>query len=98
MTTCTYDSGSATGCAPACERRATHAVVYRNGSYGPFTAPVCPDHLAAMQARAYPGVVRVQSVGCRVNCGCEGQWPEHRSACARCGEESHLVQSCPREP
>lgn len=52
---CSYDSGSRYGNQPLCDQPATHVVVYRNGSYGPFRAATCPRHLTATQARAYPG-------------------------------------------
>jgi hypothetical protein len=48
---CSYDSGSATGCDPMCDRKATHVVVHANGSYGPFNSPVCGRHVAAMSDR-----------------------------------------------
>ena len=43
-----------------CERPATFAVDYRNGSGPTHTTPVCNQHLSAEQGRAYPGVLQVR--------------------------------------
>lgn len=54
---CSYDSGAATDCVPLCDTTATHVVIHRNGSYGPFESPVCRQHLGSMQGRVYPGLI-----------------------------------------
>lgn len=56
---CDYDSGSMYGNVPLCDREATVAITYRNGSTGPLTAAVCDRHNLATQGRAYPGVEAV---------------------------------------
>lgn len=52
---CSYDSGAATDCVPLCSKTATHIVVHRNGSYGPFESPMCERHVRPMEGRVYPG-------------------------------------------
>jgi hypothetical protein len=54
VTRCSHDTGAMYGCRPLCDRPATHAVSYVNGSYR-FTARVCADHVRATENRAYPG-------------------------------------------
>lgn len=61
-TTCTYDSGAATDCVPLCTVPATHLVVHRNGSYGPFESPMCSRHVQAMEGRVYPGHIRTEEL------------------------------------
>jgi len=55
VTTCKYDSGSATGCQPLCDRRAEFVVTYRNGSYPAFKVPVCGRHVHALEGAVFPG-------------------------------------------
>jgi hypothetical protein len=62
---CGYDSGSMYGCYPVCDGQATHVVVYRNGTSGPFRAPVCPRHLQSMKGRAYPGLIETVALASR---------------------------------
>jgi hypothetical protein len=59
---CQYDSGAMTECRPLCDRPATHAVIYHNGTSGPFTARVCDRHLSPMLGRVYPGHERTESL------------------------------------
>lgn len=56
---CEYDTGSATGCQPACSSRATMVGTYRNGSYGPFRVALCADHVRPMGSRVYPSPLDV---------------------------------------
>lgn len=49
---CLYDADSND---VVCEQAAKHLVEYRNGSYGPFVAPVCSTHLRAMRGRVRLG-------------------------------------------
>jgi hypothetical protein len=56
------DSGSITACKPICNRKATHAVTYRNGSYGPFRQEVCSSHVRTVQGRAYPSETTVEPI------------------------------------
>lgn len=56
---CEMDSGSMYGNRSVCSERATHAVTYRNGSFGPFTVTVCAAHVDWLAARAYPSSVLV---------------------------------------
>ena len=86
MSTCTYDTGSMYGNAPACSKPATHVVTYRNGTMAALSAPVCAEHLGPMQARMYPGVESIGPV--------PPDWPELRTRCARCGMEDHTIEDC----
>ncbi len=52
---CTFDAGSMYECVPICDRQAAYTVVYRDGSYGPFRAPICAQHLNAFLGRVHPG-------------------------------------------
>lgn len=61
--TCSYDSGAMTDCVPLCDSPATHIVTYRNGSYGPFAAPMCERHVQPMQGRVYPGHIGTTRIG-----------------------------------
>ena len=54
-TTCSYDTGSMYGNAPACSAPATHEVRYRNGSYPAFSISVCARHVSPTEGRAFPG-------------------------------------------
>lgn len=55
MTTCVYDSGSATNCQPLCHQPAVIQVVeHASGGYGPFTYPLCRRHLSPMLGRIHP--------------------------------------------
>lgn len=60
---CEYDSGSMYDCRSVCGQRATHTVTYRNGSYGPFSVKVCPQHVRPMEGRAYPGHIATTQEG-----------------------------------
>lgn len=59
MSTCEYDSGSMFGNVPICDAPAVWMLVYRNGSYGPFTMRVCDAHALPMQGRVFPSSVTV---------------------------------------
>lgn len=62
--TCTYDTGSMYGNAPACDRPADVIVTQaRSGGYGPFTSPVCKRHQAATENRAYPTPTTTAPIG-----------------------------------
>lgn len=56
---CTYDTGSMYGNRPACPAVATHVIIYRNGSSGPFSVHLCAQHVVTMQGRVYPGMLAV---------------------------------------
>ena len=62
MSTCEYDSGSATGCQPLCDKPATHLVTYRNGSYK-VESEVCQRHVRFTVARAYPSATTTTALG-----------------------------------
>ena len=62
QTTCSYDSGSMDGNRPLCSEPATHNVTSRNGSYGPFTDPVCGRHVRATEGRVYPGHISTERI------------------------------------
>ena len=51
---CDYDTGSATGCMPACSAPATHVVSWDVPCYGTFTATVCARHVRPTKGRALP--------------------------------------------
>lgn len=57
MTTCTYDSGSATGCRPLCDQLATVVIEY-DGYRGPLRSPVCDRHRGPTLGRIYPYTYR----------------------------------------
>jgi hypothetical protein len=59
---CDYDTGSMVSCDRACNRPATHVVCYRNGSYGPFSTPVCRRHRLAMQGRVDAGHIETRAL------------------------------------
>jgi hypothetical protein len=59
---CDYDPGSMVGCGRACNRPATHVVRHRNGSYGPFSTPVCRRHVLAMQGRVDTGHIETRAL------------------------------------
>jgi hypothetical protein len=56
VATCTWDSGSATGNRPACDRRATQvSTVTCYG--GPLEVRLCDEHAPLLAARIYPDTV-----------------------------------------
>jgi hypothetical protein len=59
---CKMDSGSMYGNVPMCDREAKYIVTYHNGTYGPFSTPVCEEHLNAVRGAAYPGVDSVEPI------------------------------------
>ena len=62
-TTCSYDSGSATGCQPLCHQPATTVIVqHACGGYGPFSNPVCKRHRSPMLGRIAPSTYDVRPV------------------------------------
>lgn len=55
---CAWDSGTATGCQPACNDPATHAVTYdAAGHGGPYVTNLCTRHARVLPARIWPATV-----------------------------------------
>lgn len=50
---CQWDSGSATGCAPACSAPARRTVTHE-GYRGPYVSALCDRHAKILPARIYP--------------------------------------------
>lgn len=56
MTGCAWDTGSATGCRPACDAPADVVVTY-DGYRGPYVTRLCRRHADILPARIWPYAV-----------------------------------------
>lgn len=58
---CSWDTGSMTGCEPACWSPPVAVIVY-DGYRGPYRAPVCARHQRPTLARIQPATYRVEEI------------------------------------